>query len=269
MLYIYYGTNKKECIYTCLYVDENDTDFDFSIYEDVSLAFLALTSKLQTKIKEIHFPIVRSKCVTRARPGPMKNAIKETQDINSLFDLLSDNITFCNWMNIKFLETIATAVAGASGNNGLERLIQNYKDAIYTRTLRQVWDNIPAYHNVRSKYYSKLEVVFGDKDPDTVTVKEVLTQCEPGLVKNLALDILLITEGSLRIFWLISTNDVYQAFLSLSSVPQEQRNDDFLQVGAWVVYHPQSVLVELRKTYGKLIHTVRTSYYCYITYVCV
>ena len=162
-------------------------------------------------------------------------------------------------MNIKFLETIATAVAAASGNNGLERLIQNYKNAIYHRTLRQVWDNIPAYHEVRSKYYSKLKAVFGDKDPDTVTVKEVLTQCEPDLVKNLALDILVITEGSLQIFWLISTNDVYQAFLSLLSVPQEQRNDDFLQVGAWVVYHPQSVLVELRKIYGKLIHTVCTS----------
>ncbi|XP_065913178.1 uncharacterized protein [Dysidea avara] len=242
--------------------DENDIDFDFSIYEDVSLAFSALTSKLQTKIKEIHFPIVRSRCASRARPGPMKTAIKATHDINSLFDLLSDNTTYCNWMNIKFLETIATAVAAASGNNGLERLIQNYKNAIYHRTLRQVWDNIPAYHEVRSKYYSKLKAVFGDKDPDTVTVKEVLTQCEPDLVKNLALDILVITEGSLQIFWLISTNDVYQAFLSLLSVPQEQRNDDFLQVGAWVVYHPQSVLVELRKIYAMIsTYTLLIGYY--------
>jgi len=212
-----------------------------------------LIGKFQTKIKEAHFPIVKNLCVGRTGSGPMKTVIKATHDINSLFESLNDNSTYCNWMNIKYLETIATAVAAASGSNRLEKLVEGYKDAIYSRTLRQVWDNIPAYHKVRSKYYNKLKAVFGKKDPDTVTVKEVLTQCKPHLVKSIALDIMEIGEGSLEIFWLISTNNVYEAFLSLLSEPQERRNDDFLQVGAWVVYHPQSVLVELRDTYGQLI----------------
>ena len=180
----------------------------------------------------------------------MKMAIKAAHDINSLFQSLGENNTYCNWLNIKFLETIAAAVAAASGNHRLERLIQDYKNAIYSRTLRQVWDNIPTYHEVRSKYYSKLQAVFGSKDPDNVTVEEVLTKCESDLIKGIALDIMEIGEGSLQIFWLISTNDVYQAFLSLLSIPQEQRKDDFLQVGAWVVYHSRSVLVEQRETYG-------------------
>jgi len=213
-----------------------------------------LIGKFQTKIKEVHFPIVKNLCVGRAGSGPMKTAIKATHDINSLFESLNDNSTYCNWMNIKYLETIATAVAAASGNKRLEKLVEDYKDAIYSRTLRQVWDNIPAYHKVRSKYYSKLKAVFDKKDPDNVTVKEVLTQCKPHLVKSIALDIMKIGEGSLEIFWLIPTNNVYEAFLSLLSEPQERRNDDFLQVGAWVVYHPQSVLVELRKTYGQYMH---------------
>ena len=228
----------------------DDDGFSFANYKDVSLAFSALTSKFQVKFNESLFPIIKSRCVSRARPGKMKDAIKATCDSNSLFQLLDDNNMYCNWMNIKFLETIATAMAATTGNNMLERLIKDYKETIYSRTLRQVWDSVPAYHKVRSKYYSKLQTVFNNKDPDNVTVKEVLTQCKPQLVKSIALDIMEIGEGSLKISWLIATNDVYEAFLCLLVVPQELRRDDFLQVGAWVVHHPQSVLLDQHQNYG-------------------
>jgi len=180
----------------------------------------------------------------------MKAAIRETHDVDSLFQLLDENSMCCHWMNIQFLETVATAVDSASRSNILMKLIKEYKDAIYSRTLRQVWDAIPSHTQVRSKYYSELQTVFCDKDPDSVTVSEILTQCKPELKKNLALDIMYIEEGSLKISWLLSTNDVYQSFLSLIATPQKERNDDFMKVGAWVVYHPKSVLVGQRKLYG-------------------
>ena len=231
--------------------DENGVHF--ADYKDVSIAFLVLTSKLHAKIKQSHFDftIVKGRCLSRAYSERMKIAIKETPDIDSLFLLLDENNMCCNWMNIQFLESMAYAVDAASNNSSLTKLVEGYKEAVYSRTLRQVWDAIPSYSQVRSKYYSELQTVFCDKDPDNVTVREVLAKCKPELKKNLALDIMCIEEGSLKILWLIATNDVYQTFLSLIAVPQEERNDDYLKVGAWTVHHPHSVLLELQKIDGQ------------------
>ena len=208
-----------------------------------------MIGKFQVEVNHSHFQTIRSLCLNRAGPT-LKKGIQETHDIISLLDLLASNNIYFNWMNIKYLETIATAIYAVSGNNKFEVLVQNYKDAIFSRTLNQVWGDIPSYHQVRSKYFAKIRAVFCDKDPNSVTVNEVLTQCKPCLIKSIALDIMLIEEGSLSISWLISSDKVYQAFLSLLTVPQERRQDDFLQVGAWVVYHPQVVLVEQRKLYS-------------------
>ena len=244
----------------------DDNGAHFAGCENVSNAFIVLTSKLQAKIKQSHFAIVKGRCLSRARPGPLKTAIRETHDIDSLFLLLDENGMCSNWMNIQFLEAMAYAVDAASNNSSLTRLVEEYKDAIFSRTLRQVWDAIPSYNQVRSKYYSELQTVFCDKDPDNVTIKEVQTKCKPELKKNLALDIMYIEEGSLKILWLIATSDVYQTFLSLIAVPQEDRNDDYLKVGAWVVYHPHSVLLELRNVNGQCMN--QYSIICDNLYLC-
>ena len=224
---------------------------NFANFKDVSLAFSTLATKFQVDHDtSLHFLAVRSRCIGRAKRGMLKEKMRETHSIHDLLQLLEDNNMFFNWMNISFLETIAATVTAASGNNKLYRLVQNYKDAIYSRTLRQVWDDIPSYKKVKNKYYSKLQGVFGNKDPDNVTVKEVITQCTSPLIRNIALDIMEITEGSLKISWLILTDEVYHAFLSLLTVPEALRQDDFLQVGAWIVYYPQSVISKQRKIHG-------------------
>jgi len=230
---------------------DNGSTINFDKYKDVSLAFSALTSKFQVEPDTtLYFQVVKSRCISRAKHREMKSAIEGTRNIHGLLQLLDINNTVFNWINIKFLETIATAVTTVSGNSKLERLVQDYKNAIYSRTLRQVWDDIPSYRQVKDKYYSELKSVFCDKDPDNVTVNEVITQCRPHLIKSIALDIMEISEGSLTISWLISTDEVYKVFLSLLTIPQESRKETFLQIGAWVVYHPQSVLSEQRKIHG-------------------
>ena len=220
---------------------------DFHKFKDVSLAFSFLLGKFQTGLKNSDFKLIQSTCVIRATPA-LRKAIKDAIDIDSLFKLLSLNSMYFNWMNIKFLETIAAAVS--SQNNTLETLVQKYKDAIYSRTLYEIWDAIPSYHRMKAKYCSNLQGVFKSKDPSSVTVTEVLRYCERSLIIGIALDIMLIEEHCLKITWLILTNEVYQAFLSLICIPQESREDDFLQVGAWVVHHPQFVLAEQRKVHG-------------------
>jgi len=80
--------------------------------------------------------MVKSRCLGRIRPGPMRAAIKETHDIDSLFQLLDENNMYCNWMKIHLLETMATAVDAAnvdagSRSNKLMDLIEEYKAAIF------------------------------------------------------------------------------------------------------------------------------------------
>ena len=216
-------------------------EINFAEFKDVSLAFNALFSRLQLEVRCHDFVILKTACVSRANEK-LTAEIKKTQDTNSLFELFAENKAHCNWLNIKFLEVIATA----TGNSKLTSLIASYKNAIYSKTLREVLDHIP-YCTVRTEYYSKLQINFDEKDPDTVTVAEFKRICKPCLVKELTMLIAVIEEGSLRITWLIPTNAVYQAYLSALTIPQELRLGSYLQIGNWVIHHPLHVLINLYK----------------------
>jgi len=205
------------------------------------LAFNALLSRLQNGIKEKDFGIIKNACVNRASEK-LKKQILKTKNINSLFQLFAENTEHCNWLNIRYLEVIATA----SRNDQLSNLVYNYKTAIYSKTLREVWDYIP-YQTVREKYYSQLQTKFDGKDPDNVTVEQLKRKCEPYLIKEIAMLITVIEEDSLRITWLIPTDTVFQTYLSALMMPQESRLDSYLQIGDWVAHHPLHVLQNLHK----------------------
>ena len=214
---------------------------NFAEFEDVSLAFSALLSTLQKEIKVKDFVIIRNACVARASQK-LSDQIKRTQDTDSLFQVFAENKTYCNWMNIRFLEVIANT----SGNRNLVTLVKNYKDVIYSKTLREVWDCIP-YHTVRTKYYSKLQATFDGKDPDNVTIEQLKRYCEPYLIKDIAMLIAIIEEGSLMIAFHIPTDEVYHTYLSALMLPQELRLDSYLQIGDWIVHQPHQVLQNLSR----------------------
>ena len=216
---------------------------DFSIYEDVSNAFDELFSACQkaTKVSNDNFRTIRNSCVARASE-PLRGLIKLATDTHCLFEILGGNDKYCNWMDVRLLKVIAIAC----GNKKLQRLIQNYTDVIYSKPLREVWNNIPHYSSVRDKYYSELTATFGDKDPDNVTVKELIKN-KPQLAKEIAILIGVVQENSLVITWLIPTDEVYQAYLSFLTVPQQERKDESIQFGTWMSYFPQDVLLKYEK----------------------
>ena len=220
---------------------------DFTKYEDVSLAFSALFSRLQKEIKSYEdFLIIKNACVARANQKLSKE-IKKTRDINSFFQLFAENKAYCNCLNIRFLEVIATA----SGKSKLKGIVHEYKRTIYSKTLREVWGHIPYQTVLKAKCYSTLQAKFNGKDPDNMTVEQLKNMCEPYLIKDIAMLITVIEEGSLRITWLIPTSAVYQAYLSALMIPQELRLDSYLQIGDWIAYHPLCVLHNLRKEHCK------------------
>ena len=144
-------------------------------------------------------------------------------------------------MNISFLKVMAIAC----GNNNLQSLIKNYTDVIYSKPLREVWSCIPHY-SVRDKYYSKLKAKFGDKDPDNMTVEELM-KSKPKLAKEIAMHIAVVQCDSLLVTWFIPTDELYQAYLSFLTIPQQSRMDELVQFGNWMAYLPKNILQKYRE----------------------
>ena len=223
------------------YVDDGSDDTEmkvnFSAYDDVSNAFAELFTICQKAIKvsSEEFRTIRNSCVARASE-PLRGLIKRATDTHCLFEILADNNKYCNWMNVSFLKVMAIAC----GNKYLQSLIENYTDVIYSKPLREVWDCIPHY-SVRDKYYSELKATFGDKDPDNMTVKELM-KSRPQLAKEIAMFIAVVQCDSLLVTWLIPTDELYQAYLSFLTVPQQSRMDELVQFGNWIAYLPKNIL---------------------------
>ena len=216
---------------------------NFSSYDDVLDAFTKLFTTCQKTINPAsseEFKTIRNSCVLRASE-PMRGLIKRATDTSCLFEILADSQKHCNWINVSFLKAIAIAC----GNKYLQSLIKNYTDVIYSKPLREVWSCIPHY-SVRDKYYSKVKATFGDKDPDNMTVEELM-KSKPQLAKEIAMLIAVVEGGSLLVTWLISTNEVYQAYLSFLTIPQQSRMDDLIQFGNWMAYLPQNVLRKFKE----------------------
>ena len=233
-------------MYLCNYDDIYNIDLaiDFTTYKDVSDAFTALSTvcqKVCTKASIREFKVIRNACVARASKL-LSGLIKVTNDIDCLFAVLAENNKYYNWMEVRFL----TIIAIAYGNTQLQLLIQNYETVIYTKTLREVWIHIPRYSPVRDLYYSEVKATFGDKDPDNMTVEELI-KSKPLLAKKIALFIAVIEEHSIVATWLIPTNKLYQAYLSFLTVPQQSRKNELIQFGTWIAYPPQHILQKYAK----------------------
>ena len=220
-----------------------EMEIDFGAYKDVSNAFVKLFTICQkaTKVSAEEFKTIKNSCIARASE-PLRGLIKRATDNHCLFEILADNNKYCNWMDVRLLEAIAIAC----GNKQLQSLIENYTNVIYSKPLREVWNRVPHYSTVRDQYYSELKATFGDKDPDSMTIKELM-KSKPQLAKKIALLIALVKEDSVIAIWLIPTDELYQAYLSFLIVPQWSRKDDLVQFGTWMAYPPQHVLQKYEK----------------------
>ena len=172
----------QDSVYT-----EVETVIDFHAYDDVSIAFAELFTMCQkaARASSEKFSTIRNSCVARAIE-PLRHLIKCATDTDKLFEVLADNNIYCNWMNVSFLKVIAVAC----GNKHLQSLLENYTDVIYSKPLYEVWKCIP-YYSVRHQYYNELQATLDDKDPDNVTVKELM-RSKPQLAKEIAMQIAVI-----------------------------------------------------------------------------
>ena len=229
---------------TCISFIIDDLEIDFTEHENVIHAFTELMAILQENLPESRLPIVKTRCMAVTH-GPFRESIDTQADnVYNFFKLLSKNKLYCNWLNISLLEVIIVALR----NKRLKKLVNSYKKEIYSRKLRQVWKHIP-HHRKKTKYYNEVTAKFASKNPDNVTVQELIDYSKK-LANEIALLFMDVMENCLIVNWLVPTDKVYQLFLSTLTVPQESRQEDFLQIGTWIVHHPQFVLQKLKMEFG-------------------
>ena len=189
------------------------------------------------------FQRIRNACVNRAQGDErLCSSLQCASNSDHLFNTLAPH---CNWICIEYLDTIAYTY---SRNNCLINLIKDYSRVIFSKPLGEVWNLFP-YNCVRDTYYYELTAIFEEKDPDKLTVEELL-QKKPQMAKDIAMRITLVRTQSLLVSWLIPTYKVYQAYLSFLTVPKQSRKDRLVKFGNWVAYLPQCVLQEQQKRFG-------------------
>ena len=65
-------------------------------------------------------------------------------------------------------------------------LIKDYKQAVFSKSLGEVWSDLPHLSSKFDKYYSELKQTLEDRDPDNMTVQQLLDS-EPELTMKIAL----------------------------------------------------------------------------------
>ena len=215
----------------------------------MSNAFAKLYSRFQIAIsalKNDYFYAIKNTCVNQAE-DPLRSLLRRASNSHYFFEAFSDNHIYCNWINLDFLEIIANSYV----NDSLVNLIKDYKQAIFSKSLREVWSSLPRSSSKFSAYYSELKQKLEGRDPDNMTVQQLL-HSEPQLTKKIALLFAVVRVESLLISWLIPTDEVYQAYLSFLTVPQQKRIDKFIQFGNWMAHLPGCALQEEQKRFGQL-----------------
>ena len=224
--------------------DQSPTVINFAECQNVVDAFAMLTALFIKELSTADFETIKIICLPRA-DKPLKNKIRRTTDIKSFFELLTNNPLYFNWMNVEYLRTMAIA----AGNKMLQSVLGEYADTVLSKTLGEVWNSMPSFQKSRTKYYNEIRAKFRGENPDAIKVQDLQNR-RPGFAQKIAVHIMRIVKGSLTITWSILAEETYQAYLLALNIPQELRTDDFLQIGAWVVFHPQLVMQELKKLLG-------------------
>ena len=194
-------------------------------------------------LNDKEFQRIRNACVNRAQGDErLCGSLQCASNSDHLFKTLAP---YCNWMCIEFLETIAQVYGR---NDSLINLLKDYRCAIFSKPLGEVWRLFP-YNSVRDMYYSNLTAIFDVEDPDVVTVEE-LCQKNPLLAKEIAMLITRVEIKCLLVSWRIPSNTVYQTYLSFLLVSKQSRKDSLAKFGNWMAYLPQCVMQEQQKRFG-------------------
>ena len=234
-------------MFYCSTVSDID-EVDFNQFSSVAGAFLHLTSNMTILLRCADFSIVRRACIEQINtpsgaqlPQEVVSDIKSSMNIDKIFDTLAES-PYWSWIDLRLLE----AMAASSNMKQAKLLLERYKNAIFTKKLKELLPNAPS-KEVKEEYYTKV-VSKLNKDPDEVTVQDLLDFRQQ--LEEVILDIkkgVCILEhlerGCIEVYWYIPTCCIDHAYQSaLQNCDQFQNIGlQHLQIGNYpVIYDPST-----------------------------
>lgn len=149
-----------------------NNDIDFHTCGDVIQAFVKLTTTVAILLQnQADFNTVRRACLSGTVHVITKisEVIMSSNNFDELFDNLTTKTPYWSWIDIRLLEAMVTA----SGIQVAVKLIDNYKEVVYGKKLKDVLPNI-LNKKLKEDYFTTI-VSKVDMNPDRITVAVLLT----------------------------------------------------------------------------------------------
>lgn len=189
--------------------------------DNVDECFSHFTAAMFEILSKAKFPSLRRACLENINklggvtlPNDLKNNIAVTKNLDDLFDVLCGT-PYWNWMNIKMLAKMARA----SHLPAATKLIQQYKEEVYSRKLIEVLEQIPSF-SLSNNYYTKVKERW-NKNLNDITVNDLVNHWdEVEKIFNVEEPTVLLDKvinGSIEIYWLIPTELVEHTHQSVSN----------------------------------------------------
>ena len=187
---------------------------DFGSLETIDSIFLTYINKICEKVRKEDFIKVRGNCVQNVNvTGGISlsedtlDKINSTENFDELFKILY-HTPYWNWMNIKLIIKVVGDCLPA------QKLLEQYKNKVFSRKLKDVLTDIPDVEVPEDKYTEVKEK--WQKNFDDLTIKDVVKHWHE-LEKTFKVEAMLlknITKGCVEICWLLPNNLVKHAIFS-------------------------------------------------------
>ena len=146
---------------------------EFESY-NVRKAFIVLQTKMCAILKKANFGDIRRACISQMHtPDGVEFSeefvyhIIKTTNTDDLFDQLVCS-PYWSWIDLRIME----AMVAASGSPLAYQLLENYKDAVFSKRLIDVLPDVPN-KEVKVAYYKKIAAKLM-KEPSEMTVADLL-----------------------------------------------------------------------------------------------
>lgn len=213
---------------------------DFSKHNvDVAFSILSGTIYDIFMTNNVEFSVLRRSCIENTNtlfgaciPEQLVTEIKACDNLSKLFDVLAGS-PYWSWINIRIL----TKMAGVSCIHDAMELVEKYKEAVFSRKLSLLLDQIPML-TIPADYYTKVQHKW-NKSFEEVTIQDLVTQWtkieELFDVKEPTLLLDKVVKGCVEIHWLIPTELVHHICCAAFNARHTNKSIVYLKVDDHVV----------------------------------
>ena len=227
-------------------VQERPLNSALAEFENITEAFLFLTSNISKLLQSGDFYTIRRACIEQTNTpngAQLSSATMEKITSASKLNILLDTLAlspYWSWIDLRLLQ----AMVVASGSLVAKSLLTTYKNVVFSKKLIDVMADIPS-KEVKDEYYTKIISKFG-KELEEITIFDLLkrqSQLETVIMelKKGTCALAHISEGCVEIHWIIPTDyidHVYKA-ASLKRHKYDMLQLQYLQIGNFSkIYNP-------------------------------